>query len=130
MIARALDTETHLIKPGLLAPRMVCLSHAERTPSGRVATGLVLRPAGVEWLRGNLADLDAVVVSHNLPYDLGVACAEDPALLPLVFDAYAGGRAQCTITRQKLFDVAHGMRKFRRVKGKVTRSSYSLADLV
>lgn len=123
------DTETHLIRAGCLAPRMVCLSFAIPHLTGAV-TGVVLRDRGLELLRGWLLDPEIHFVLHNAPYDFGVACAEDPELVPLVFDAYAAGRVRCTSTRQKLLDVALGMRKWRRYRGRVVRASYGLSDLV
>lgn len=119
------DSETHLIKPGLLAPRLVCVSWAES--SGK--TGLVLRPEGIELAREWLVDPDVVVAIVNAPYDLGVLAAEDPSLLPLIFDAYGAARICDLITLQKLIDVALGMRKFRRYRGKIVKSGYSLDDL-
>lgn len=123
------DTETHLISAGCLAPKMVCLSAAERGSTAELTTELVLRPTGMMILRQRL-ESDAILVGANLPFDFGVACAEDPALVPLVFDAYAAGRAQCVQTLQKLMDVALGMRKWRRVNGRAMRATYALADLV
>ena len=123
------DTETHLIRAGCLAPRMVCLSFAIPHLKG-AATGVVLRDRGLELIRQWLLDPEVALVGHNLPYDLGVVCAEDPDLVPLVFDAYAAGRVRCTSTRQKLLDVALGMRKWRRYRGKVARATYGLGDLV
>jgi hypothetical protein len=125
MIPVGWDSETHLIKAGMLAPRMVCLSYEE--PS---ASGVVLRPQGLVWLRSRLVDPNLLLVAHNAPYDLAVACAEEPELLPLVFDAYDAGRICCTVVRQQLFDVALGMRKWRRNNGQVTPARYGLADLV
>jgi len=125
----AFDTETHLIRAGCLAPRMVCLSFAIPHLTG-AATGVVLRDRGLELIRQWLLDPEVALVGHNLPYDLGVVCAEDPDLVPLVFDAYAAGRVRCTSTKQKLLDIALGMRKWRRYRGKVARATYGLGDLV
>ena len=121
----AFDTETFLIQPGLLAPRMVCLSWATDTECG-----LFLREQGLGWLHKQLTDPDVLLVGANMPYDFGVACAEYPALLPLVFDAYRDGRVCCIQTQQKLIDVAGGMRKWRHMHGRVSRAEYSLAALV
>jgi DNA polymerase I-like protein with 3'-5' exonuclease and polymerase domains len=92
----------------------------------------VLAQEGLAWLRARLLE-DCLFVGANLPFDFGVAVNEDPELLPLVFDAYRAGRVWCVQTQQKLIDIAQGQRKFRR-KGetnpKISRASYSLADLV
>src|ERR1700753_1008996 len=58
------DTETHLIAPGVLAPRMVCLSAAERA-GDTIATELVLRPTGMMILRQRL-ESDSIIVGANL----------------------------------------------------------------
>lgn len=120
----SVDLETHLIKPGCLAPRMVCLSEAQGTQ-----TGLYLREEGLEVFRKHLKNKD-FLIGHNAPYDLGVICAEDPSFLPLIFDALDEDRIACTMTRQKLLDVALGMRKFRRINRETVPSKYGLADLV
>lgn len=127
----ALDKETYPIKPGLLAPRGVCLSWAEPgpDPAGPIKVGLALRDDGLPILRGWL-ESDAILTAHNAPFDFGVAVADDSSLLPLVFRAYLDGRVQCTITRQKVLDVAMGMRKWRRANGRVSRATYGLNDLV
>lgn len=126
----ALDTETHLIKPGLLAPRIVCFSWAE--PGADPL--LELRDAGLDRLRSALKYADHLT-SHNAPFDLACASADAPDLLPLIFRAYRDGRIHCTISRQKVIDVALGMRKFRRRKRAdgtlyVTKAGYTLAELV
>lgn len=130
------DSETFPIKPGLLAPETVCWSWAERArPGAAPVTLLEDAEDGLETLRGHLMSRDTRLVIHNAPFDLGCAAAEDSSLLPLIFDAYADGRIWCTISAQKVIDVALGMRKFRRVKRSdgsmwVTKSSYMLSDLV
>lgn len=129
MIVRASDIETYLIVPGLLTPRTVCLSRAERRGE-EIETGLVLRDAGIAWVARQLADPSVLLTIHNAPFDLGCLCADAPALLPRVFEAYAAGRVCCTIVRQKLMDVALGMRDWRRMGERVERATYGLDDLV
>src|SRR5579885_380721 len=106
----ALDCESHLIKPGCLAPRLVCVSWAEGDRSG-----VLERASGLSMVR-DLLRSDAHLVLHNGQFDFGVFVAEDPDLLPLVFNAYEDGRVRDTLTRQKLLDVADGTAKFRWVK--------------
>jgi DNA polymerase-1 len=124
------DTESHLISPGCLAPRMVCASYAWRMSDGGMDSSLHLREPGLDVLEGLLRDPEILLVAHNETYDLGCAAAENPALLPLIFDAYRAGRVECTMIKQQVIDVALGMRKFRRVNGVVSRASYGLDDLV
>lgn len=135
----ALDLETHLTSPGMLAPRVVCYSWATRDASfglpmtdafEEVYGTLELREDGLKRLRRYLEDPSVLLVSHSMPYDLGCSCAEDSELVALVFAAYRAGRITCTISRQKIIDVALGMRVWRRARGKVLPAKYSLADLV
>jgi hypothetical protein len=131
MITVGWDTETFPIKPGCLAPRKVCTSWAVRDVLDRhVETGLVLRQPGIAWLRGALGRPDWQLTGANMPYDFGVVTAEDPTLLGPVFQAYRDKRVRCVQTRQKVIDVALGMRQWRRIGGKVTRAEYSLQALV
>lgn len=124
------DTETHLIKAGLSTPRMVCLSFAERTAVDHVLEGLVDRPEGLVLLRASLLDDEVVLLGHNIWYDLAVACAEDPSLIPLVFAKLNKGLIRDTIVRQQLIDVATGEMKFHVDEdGEPKRTSYSLAAL-
>lgn len=124
------DTETELILPGLLAPPLVCVSHAEKHGDD-ISTGLLLAEEGLSWLRARLLE-DVLLVGANLPFDFGVVINENPELLSLVFDAYRAGKIWCVQTQQKLIDIAQGQRKWRH-KGnfeKISRASYSLAALV
>lgn len=123
------DVESHLIKPGLLAPKLVCLSFAMHSPSG-FATGLVLRDRALELFRQWLLDPRIILVAHNASFDAGVFCAEDESLVPLVFEAIADHRLRCTARRQEVVDVAAGMRKFRRKHGKPSKTTYALVDLL
>lgn len=126
------DTETHLIKRGLLAPRMVCLSYAYRPAQDKpIETGLVLRERGLELLEQWLRDDDVTLVAHNSPYDFGVAAVANPALLRLIFEKHAKGLVHDTQTRMQLYDIAEGQLKFRfdEDTGDMVKSSYQLADL-
>jgi hypothetical protein len=124
------DVETHPIKPGLLAPRLVCMSYAIADGNGGYSTGLVLREDAIRIFRQWLLDPRVVLVAHNATFDVGVFLAEDPDLVPLVFEAYCDHRIRCTARRQEVIDVAAGMRKFRRTKRAVTKTTYALVDLL
>ena len=136
----AMDTETFPIKPGLLAPRIVCFSWGQRLhpvygkydaiQSDKIDLHLELRDHGLLRLARLLGDSTQHLTIHNAPFDLACAAADMPQLVPLIFDAYADGRIHCTVSRQKIIDVAAGMRKWRRVRGQVKPATYSLADLV
>ncbi len=110
------DTETHPIKLGMIAPKLVCM-----TWDG----GIVLAPEAPALFRSWL-EAGHTVVGHNAPFDLGVMCAEDPSLIQEVFEAYEEGRIKCTEVRERLINNATGELTY--TKGK--RVSYSLASLV
>lgn len=103
----AIDTETHLIKPGMLAPKLVCVSWAAQ--AGEV---LLDAKEGIRFVRKLLEGHD-LIIGHNIAYDFGVLAAEDPGLLPLIFKAYADGRIADTKVRQMLIDIAQGTLKYR-----------------
>ena len=123
------DTETHLIKSGCAAPRLVCVSTASE--SGK--TGLFDRVSGLQLMKSVLEDKSVIVCGHQVFYDLGVCCAEDPAtFVPLVFKAFDDFRIRDTIIRQQLIDIASGNLKYRLDEETQTyrQTGYTLADLV
>lgn len=120
----AFDTETHRIKPGMLTPRLVCLSWAEAGEAH-----LLDRVGALNWVRSMLADPDVLLVGANVFFDLGVLCAEDARLVRPVFEAVRDGRVRDVQLRQKMIDVARGERKFRATHGKLVASSVSLQTL-
>ena len=134
MIVIGTDSETHLIKPGLLAPPPVCLTRAYGDVRA-VTREIFDRVDGLEQLRQQLADPFLLTTIHNAPYDMACFAAEDPTLLPLIFAAYRAGRLVCTVSRQKVIDVALGQRKWRRTvysdgRVVVTKAGYTLKELI
>lgn len=117
----AFDSETYLLKPGLLAPPPVCFSFAD----GDLVT-LRDKDAGAAYLAAVLADPDVTLVGANVAYDFAVLCAHRPDLIPAVFRAYADGRVRDVQVRQRLIDIANGCLNFPRADG---TKGYSLADL-
>lgn len=114
----AADTETCLIRPGLKAPPLVCVSWSRsETDSGLVswkdAEGFCERM------------LQEPSVWGNAPYDLGVIGNQFPRLIVPVFDALANDLIHDILIRQKLLDIAHG-RQFGQVLGKVVKYTYSV----
>lgn len=111
----AFDTETALIRTGLLAPPLVCLSYADGTGAGLVhhseARDLVVA----------MLESDRVLVGHNVAFDFSVLVAKWPDLMPAVFAKYERGQVTDTLLRQKLIDIAGPTRYPRR---------YSLAECV
>jgi hypothetical protein len=129
------DSETGLIAPGDLTPPLVCVSTSYRNSSGALVTELLSPEDGIEFFHRALSNKCNKFVVHNAPFDLSVACNEDETLVPLVFEAFIDGRIICTVTLQKLIDIALGQRKFRRpVDGyslkTVAKSNYDLAEMI
>jgi hypothetical protein len=121
------DTETHLIRPGQAAPRMVCVSISY----ARDQADVIHRrdPACKRELRELLETPTYVVGGHNAPYDLAVTAATFPELLVPVFALLDSDRLQDSQHRQKLIDIAEGKyRGFQDVDGWV-EYEYNLAAL-
>src|SRR4051812_34291026 len=96
----SVDCESHWIKPGMTAPKAVVWSWYDGEHKQ------ILLPAQFNIrLRNWLLDPLVAIGGHNIFYDLGVACADDPSLLPLVFRALDEGRVWCTQVRQQLIDI-------------------------
>ena len=122
----AIDTETHLIRPGKNAPELVCVSWADDS-----GAGLYDARQGAQFVRALLMSADVTIVGHNIAFDLGVLGAFDPKLLPLIFAALAEDRITCTMLRERLGALAAGQL---RLPDQVTAdgaklSAYSLAGV-
>lgn len=134
MVAIGFDEETFLIRPGKLAPEMVCLAISTRTdrwlyhgnprmmPNGPLGTSApparTTREA-FEWVLQQDPGYGL-----NVAYDVAVGCREYPELLPSVFSAYDDGRIIDVGLSQQLIDNAHG-----RLKECGARWGYSLNGL-
>lgn len=93
------DTETHLIRPGALTPKLVVGSFcfdAEVDPVLRLGTD------AVDTFEALLADKDTTLTIHNAAFDAAVMVASRPSLLGPVFDAYEQGRIRCTKVREMM----------------------------
>lgn len=99
------DFETHLIKPGMPCPRMVCLSTADNKGSQ-----LYTRDEGLDvserLVREEFSN------GQHLFFDLGVLAAERPRVLPDIFRALDDGRIHCTKIRQMMIENCRGQLKF------------------
>lgn len=121
----AWDTETCLIRPGRLAPELVCVSYA-----GAEGQGVVDRHEGTELVRRWLADPGVVLVGHNVAYDVAVTCAHDASLIPAWFAAYDADRVRDTKLRAQLLDIAGGCYRGRLgPEQRWIKYGYSLDDL-
>ncbi len=100
----AFDLETALIRPGVLAPEIACLSWAE-SPD---AKGLLVDLPAIRKFAETALKGDAVLVGANIAYDFGCLLAEWPDLLPLVWAKYERGEVRDVIIRQTLTAIAEG----------------------
>jgi hypothetical protein len=119
----AYDSETWPIWPGLSAPKMVCGQFA-----GGGKLDVRLPSDALAILERLLGEPKIAIVGHNIAYDVAVACAADPSMIPLWFQAYRDDRIVDTKIRQMLLDLRDGNLGFEAVSGR--RINYSLADLV
>jgi hypothetical protein len=121
----ALDTETHLIKPGCVAPKLVCVTTSNGTNE------IFDSKDGLAKARA-LLESDEEIIGHHVFFDLCVLAAEDPDLLPLIFRAIDEGRIHCTKIRQMIVDNAEGKLKFifNEETNEYKKQSFALARLV
>jgi DNA polymerase I-like protein with 3'-5' exonuclease and polymerase domains len=128
----SLDTETFLIGPGAIAPKMVCFSTAERindqlvthiSGNGDVDVALALRLL--------FTDENVRLVLHNAAYDLTVIATSYPELEPLIWDALEAGRITDTKIREQLLNLStHGhLDSIFLPDGSAQTLSYSLSTL-
>lgn len=126
----SLDSETFLIRPGCQTPRLVCVTTFDNDGTG-TQRDLLNAKDGVEMTRRLLSNPDITLVGHFIQYDMGVLAAEDPTLLPLIFQALQDGRIRCTKIRQMMIDNATGELKFiENEDGELKAQDYSLQRLV
>lgn len=106
MITCAFDTETHLFRPGVMAPELVCVSYVfdDREPDLVHVKDPLCKMLVEAWLTRD----DVLLVGHHVPYDLAVLCAQWPDLTHLVFAALDADRVTCTKIRSQLLDIAAG----------------------
>ena len=119
----AFDTETHLFRPGLMAPPVVCLSWALDEDQA----GLMLRKEAGPWLQERLGK--ETLVGHNVAYDSACLLSSLPEIGPALWQAYDAGMIQCTRARERLLDIADGTLGVEEGEGKWSRKSYALDEL-
>lgn len=127
MNVAALDLETHPIKPGCVAPRMVCL-----TKSQRGVGAIYDRKDGLALAWKLLRDQTLSLVGHHIFFDLCVMVAEEEEMLPLIFAEIDAGRIRDTKIRQMIIDNAEGKLKFvfNEETGEYNKQNYQLYMLV
>lgn len=125
MTTTALDTETFLIVPGMLAPPLVCVSWARGGESGVLHHS---DPAAKKLVEESIGGGRSVFA--NAPFDLAVFATTWPDLRPLIWEALDEGRVHDVQTREKLLDLARGTFRFEEDEdGKVRAKGYSLAQI-
>lgn len=113
------DTETKRFRPGMMAPPIVCVQwcidggaaqlmtrrgeFTNGTAFGGPFPGNTFSSLLRYWLESG-----ALLVGHNVAYDLACFAAEDPEIVPLIFRAYRENRVTDTMWRQKLADIGEG----------------------
>lgn len=80
----SIDYETHKVQPGLLTPPIVCGGVQVDSPDKPY---FLPKRMCVPELRAWLISGETIA-GMNIAYDFGCAAAEDPSLLPLIFDKY------------------------------------------
>jgi len=118
----AFDTETYLIEPGQLAPKMVCLTY----DTGDKAD-IELADAAIKKMKRWLADPSVRFVGHNVAFDMAVLAEAAPHLLPAIFTAYTAGRVSDTKVRDQLLMLSEGRLTYDHVHN--NRPKYSLSAL-
>jgi hypothetical protein len=130
----AFDTETDLIGPGNVAPKLICITIAARDAEGNIQTDI--RGNGDEdqeaFITELLVDPNVFLIGHHTCFDLAVIARAFPKTIPLIFAALEGTRISDTKIREQLLRISgHGKIAFEVMPdGSTKKSQYSLADLV
>ncbi len=113
----AWDSETYLIGPGQIPPKLVCGSFVEIdiAPVGQ----LLDRNDTIALLGDLLSDDNVSIVGANLAFDIHVSAAVCPDLLPLWIKKANEGKLHDVLLRQALIDISRDKFQHR----------YSLGDL-
>lgn len=120
----AIDTETSLLRPGHMAPELVCLTAQSRGAQPTLHDSVAAKAEAGRIFSG----LD-IIVGHNIAYDSGVICAAFPSMTPQVFQAYEDERVADTMIRQMLLDIAAGQFRGFLDKGRWHKRGYSLDEV-
>ncbi len=140
------DTETGLLRRGLLAPPLVCVTlSTEAAEEGdpvsvyrwnhvQTDRGVLLKADDGAAAIGALLQGGATLVLHNAPYDLAVLGVHEPRLVPEIWRAYHEGRIVDTKVRERVIRVALGELEYSLQRGPdgpaMGRTRYDLASLV
>lgn len=108
------DTETYPIRPGLMAPKLVCVQSAydQDAPIVRLDD---------ESFYGAVKDPTTLMEAHNGAYDYGVLAAHNEDLVQPIFRMLAAGRGRDTQIRETLIAIQAGdLDSKRHIKGYFT----------
>lgn len=100
----AWDTETARFGPGRWAPALACMVFKHKH-----GQALIHWKDAKEILEEVILDPGYILIGHNIAYDLAVAAAKFPHLMPAIFEMYDQDRVRDTMIRQKLLDIAQGI---------------------
>jgi DNA polymerase I-like protein with 3'-5' exonuclease and polymerase domains len=113
----ALDLETHPFGPYNKAPKIVCMSWADKDDNR------IVKDTVKEAMYYNLKAAingDLLLIGHNMAYDMSCIVSNYPELMEMVFQAYEANAIVCTAIREKLLDISIGA---------FFKDKYSLAEL-
>lgn len=123
----AWDTETFLIGPNNVAPKLVCVSAAVRNGDDFTVDLLGNGDTGFREYVWNLLQLGFVTVGQNIAYDLAVVARAFPEFLPAIWAKLLAGEITDTAIREKLLCLStHG--KLDMANG--AKLGFSLGDMV
>lgn len=123
----AFDTETELIRPGLQAPPLVCVTWQELGLEPQIKHVSEAADLVLEWLLND----QLLLVGHNVAYDMAVICAQWPEFTKRVFEKYNKNLVVDTMHRQQLLDIASNCYRGRPGDdGKWVTYNYSLDDCI
>lgn len=112
-----LDTETHLIEPGNIIPKIVCMQYEflEAALNPLCEVGIAQGDRIEQVLESYVfSDPEVVVSGHNIAFDWAVILRRFPRLAPKVWKLYDEGRVWDTRYWEQLYRNAEGtLAKFR-----------------
>jgi hypothetical protein len=113
------DTETYPIRPGLLAPKLVCLQRAVDDDVRGIdgVADILCGEAAADDIANALQDPNMLLEAHNGAFDQAVTSAAYPDLLPLWFKALGNGRGRDTQIRESLLEIRAGTLQDNHPKG-------------
>lgn len=132
----AFDTETCLIGPGAIAPKLICMTAATFDVAKGEICGVLYGNSQMDEihliLEVVLSDPEILMVFHNASFDLTVIASAMPDLIPAIFAKLEQGGITDTMIREKLYNLStHGnLKNYLAPDGSKHRITYTLADLV